>query len=258
MDLGEITRLLKETYRVTATPSGEDVRLRFEGLSEEFILSSVYDELMLRTDCWHEHFSTANAMFGFLDRLFSGRIRVVVKFRGKTPVGHQIQELTDDGFRVVSWTCAMVPLFWRRKSFRTMKYVAFCKTGEVPKVANETAPAPKRDPLAGLLPKGWPDRILALVVTMIISIVGVGLAVGSFCWHTRALPELMIQHGMLLCGVSVIVVCVVESIWLLFQPAWAERFVRRHVAILLLPLLLIPLVLLAYLIYYVVVCGVDV
>jgi len=77
---------------------------------------------------------------GFLGGLFSGTVEIVVTYRGKTPVGHKVRVQKDGGMKVMSRTASLVPLFWRPKSCKTLRYTT----------ANQSVqPAPARDDAGG-------------------------------------------------------------------------------------------------------------
>jgi hypothetical protein len=63
-----------------------------------------------------------NALEGFLDGLFSGRVEIIVTCRGKIPVGHKVCVQKDGGVEVISSTGSLVPLFWLAKSRKTLRY----------------------------------------------------------------------------------------------------------------------------------------
>jgi hypothetical protein len=83
----EVIRRLHQKYAATAAETPKGIHLRFPGVPESFELSTAHDELTLFTAAWHEHFSDTDDLEGFLDGLFSGRVEIVVTYRGKRPVG---------------------------------------------------------------------------------------------------------------------------------------------------------------------------
>jgi hypothetical protein len=119
---------IRRKYRVVANPEKDGVNLEFAGVSEKFSLSTKNDEYTLFADSWHEHFPSLDHLLAFLDGLFSGTIQIVVKYRGKTAVGHQRQVLVEGQMRVVSQMGALVAPFWRQKAFKTLRYASEAQT----------------------------------------------------------------------------------------------------------------------------------
>lgn len=113
---------LKEEYPITMMSVGDEIQLKIEGVQDTFVLSVSRHECILFTDVWHEHFDTADDLAEFLDGLFTGRIQIVVKYRGQTPVAHKVQVLHGGKVNTVSWTGSLVSPFWRKKSYKTLEY----------------------------------------------------------------------------------------------------------------------------------------
>ncbi len=113
---------LQNRFAVKATPTEKSTTLQFAGVPEKFNLSTKNNEFTIFTDAWHEHFADLSELQAFLDGLFSGRIQILVKYRGRTPVGHSTQVLKDGKVSVVSRTATLLPLFWRPKSYKTLNY----------------------------------------------------------------------------------------------------------------------------------------
>jgi hypothetical protein len=113
---------LQQRYAVSATQTPRGIHLQFPGVSETFELSTAHDEFTLLAAAWHEHFQSMDDLEGFLDGLFSGRVEIVVTYRGKTPVGHKVRVQKDGDIKVMSSTGNLVPLFWRAKSYKTLRY----------------------------------------------------------------------------------------------------------------------------------------
>ncbi len=109
-------------YAAIANETPKGIRLQFPGIAESFDLSTAHDEFTLFTSTWHEHFTDMDRLEGFLDGLLSGRVEIVVTYRGETPVGHKVRVQRAYGAEVVSSTGSLVPLFWRAKSCRTLSY----------------------------------------------------------------------------------------------------------------------------------------
>lgn len=114
---------IQKKFPVKVVPVDNRLFLEFEGVPERFILAWANQEFTISTSAWHEHFGDLDQLLDFLDSLFSGRIQIVVKYRGETPVRHQIQVLKDGKVNVISQTGALLPLFWRLKSLETLRYV---------------------------------------------------------------------------------------------------------------------------------------
>jgi hypothetical protein len=128
----EAAARLESKYRATVTPGEKRLCLQFPGVAETFYLSTEYNEYTISgADVWHEHFPDLTQLEAFLDGIFSGTIRVVVKFRGKTHAGHQVQRMKDGKVEVTSWTGSLLPLFWRRKTIKTMEYRTANQASEV-------------------------------------------------------------------------------------------------------------------------------
>ena len=115
---------IREKYSVTTSDGKNGPCLEFSGVPEKFNLTTANNEFTVFTDEWHEHFADMDQLMDFWDGLFAGRVRIVLKLRGKTVVGHQRQVLKDGKPEVMSWTGSLLPLFWRRKTFKTLGYTA--------------------------------------------------------------------------------------------------------------------------------------
>jgi hypothetical protein len=117
----EVAARLREKYGATIRESARPMQIEFPDIPHAFELSAD-DELTLFTDSWHEHFDTMKSLEAFLDHLFAGRLEVIVTYRGSTPVAHRIVGYRDGETHVLSRTGILLPLFWRRKSQRTLTY----------------------------------------------------------------------------------------------------------------------------------------
>jgi hypothetical protein len=117
----EVAARLREKYSATVREAAPAMKLEFPGIPHAFELSAD-DELTLFTDSWHEHFDSMESLEAFLDDLFTGALQVIVTYRGSRPVAHRVVAQRDGKSRVVSRTGVLVPLFWRRKSLRTLTY----------------------------------------------------------------------------------------------------------------------------------------
>jgi hypothetical protein len=115
---------LKQKYPIADTAVGNEIELKIEGVQDTFHLSVSRHECILFANVWHEHFRTADHLAQFLDGLLTGRTRIVVKYRGRTAVAHQVQLIQDGKVKVVSWTASLISifLFWRNKSYKTLDY----------------------------------------------------------------------------------------------------------------------------------------
>jgi hypothetical protein len=118
----EAIKRLQHKYGASSTQTAKGTQLQFPGIPESFELSTANDEFTLFTSAWHEHFPNVEHLEGFLDGLFSGRVEIIVTYRGETPVGHKVRVQRADRAEVVSSTGSLVPLFWRRKSYKTLTY----------------------------------------------------------------------------------------------------------------------------------------
>ena len=79
--------------------------MSFHQLSNEFIV---------RFDGWHEHFGSARPAFDCFLFAFSGKARVVVTYRGRTPVKWVLEHLDEDGWHVDSEVGHLFIPFWFR------------------------------------------------------------------------------------------------------------------------------------------------
>ena len=118
----EVAARLREKYAAIVEDTPRGLQLRFPGVAESFELSTADDELTVFAESWHEHFEDIETLERFLDGLFSGSLEIVVTYRGSTPVAHKVVALRDGEMQVMSSTVVLVPLFWRRKSQRTLNY----------------------------------------------------------------------------------------------------------------------------------------
>lgn len=109
-------------FRLTTTPEKKGIGLKFDGIAEKFTLLWLNDEFILFTAAWHEHFGCVSEIAEFFGGLFSGTVQIVVKYRGKTPVGHQVQVIENGETQVVSRVGSLFPLFWRKKTFKRIEY----------------------------------------------------------------------------------------------------------------------------------------
>ena len=85
------------------TPNGFSVS--FHQLSNEFIV---------HFDGWHEHFESAKPAFDCFLFGFSGKARVAVTYRGRTPVKWVLEHLDNDGWHVDSEVGHLFIPFWFR------------------------------------------------------------------------------------------------------------------------------------------------
>ena len=51
---------------------------------------------------------------------------------------------------------------------------------------------------------------------------------GGWGWHAVGLADRIAKHALLHGGVTIVLFCLVEIVWLLFTPLWVEKFLRRH------------------------------
>ena len=118
----EVAARLRQKYSATVVETPRGLELHFPGISDSFELSTANDELTVFHSLWHEHFEDTEALERFLDGLFSGRLEIVITYRGITPVAHKVLARQDGETKVMSSTAILVPLFWKRKSQRTLSY----------------------------------------------------------------------------------------------------------------------------------------
>ena len=117
----EVAARLRKKYGATVREVGRTMQLEFPDVPHAFELSAD-DELTLFTDSWHEHFDSMESFEAFLGGLFAGRLQVIVTYRGTRPVAHKVVAHRGDDTRVLSRTGVLIPLFWKRKSQRTLSY----------------------------------------------------------------------------------------------------------------------------------------
>jgi hypothetical protein len=128
---------IREKYFVTTSDGKHGICLEFAGVPEKFNLTTANNEFTVFTDEWHEHFADMNQLMDFFDGLFSGTTRIVLKLRGRTVVGHQRQVLRDGKICVMSRTGSLIPLFWLRKTFKTLNYTTAKPAAITPPVIEE-------------------------------------------------------------------------------------------------------------------------
>jgi len=113
---------IQEVCPAEATPTKAGIVLKFSGISDKFTLSTENDEFTLFTDEWHEHFPDIEQLKSFWIGIFSGTEKIVIKYRGKTPIAHQRQVLKEGNWIVMSRTGSFVAPFWKPKSYKTIEY----------------------------------------------------------------------------------------------------------------------------------------
>jgi hypothetical protein len=117
----DVIEKIKSAFPVKVTTE-KGIMIEFEGVEEKFNLDTAHDEFTIYTDTWHYHFADMDMLLTFFKDIFAGTLQIVVKFRGKTPVAHQVQLVKDGKVYVVSQTGILIPLFWRKKSYKTLNY----------------------------------------------------------------------------------------------------------------------------------------
>jgi hypothetical protein len=115
----EVAARLRDKFNATVRETGPTMELEFSGVPHAFELAAD-DELTLFTDSWHEHFDSVESLEAFLDGLFAGRLQVIVTYRGGIPVAHKVVAYRNGETRVLSRSGVLVPLFWKRRSRRTL------------------------------------------------------------------------------------------------------------------------------------------
>ena len=113
---------IAERHGVEAERVADGLEIVLAGSAERLTVLVHEDACLCRADEWHVHLHDADALADFLNRLFAGDVQIVVKYRGETPVAHQVQVTEAGRVRVVSQTRLLITPFWRRKSFRTLRY----------------------------------------------------------------------------------------------------------------------------------------
>lgn len=122
--LRKILEQFQENYFVHFSQNEDGFELDLDGIDEKFQIGISGDEIILFGEAWHEHFEGPNEFQEFLKELFIGSIQIVTKYRGNTPVAHQLQILRDGVPIVISQTGSIFSPFWREKSFKTITYKA--------------------------------------------------------------------------------------------------------------------------------------
>lgn len=118
----EALNRLKEKYPITVKPSEKEVVFKVEGVDETFQVDDSHGEYTLFTNTWHEHFENSTVLEKFIDGLFSGNIRIKVKFRGEKPLSHKVGVFRDGHIEVVSLTSSFAFPFWRKKTYKELDY----------------------------------------------------------------------------------------------------------------------------------------
>ncbi|HBC88531.1 MAG TPA: hypothetical protein DCZ94_16410 [Lentisphaeria bacterium] len=119
---------LKSKYPIDILEEGKIIKFKIKGIDEIFRASDSGNEVIISTDKWHEHFGEGNSyqdIVLFFDDLFSGRIAVVIKYRGSMAVAHSIQKFDKDGKveMIISWSGNIISPFWRKKSYKKLDYI---------------------------------------------------------------------------------------------------------------------------------------
>ena len=120
---------IEEKYSLTICSEGAPILLDIDGLTEKFHLSISKDEHILFTDFWHIHLDDIPPFSPetFLEELFSGKIQIVVKFRGDTPIAQRINVIQEGKPKCICWVSGLFSPFWRPKSYKTFTYEAVKK-----------------------------------------------------------------------------------------------------------------------------------
>ena len=113
---------IKGAFSVKATPSAKGTTLEFKGTADVFTLSTENDEYTIFTRDWHAHFPDIEQLSSFLTALFTGTAKIIIKYRGKCAVAHQIQILKDGQWIVMSQTGSLISPFWKPKSYKTIGF----------------------------------------------------------------------------------------------------------------------------------------
>ncbi|MGO8705391.1 MAG: hypothetical protein ACLQVA_16395 [Candidatus Brocadiia bacterium] len=108
----------------------------------------------------------------------------------------------------------------------------------------------ERDPLGAFLPRRWPDRLLAFLVTLVFLSFGAGMVLGAWGWRAADMVDRISKQALLHGGVAVVLFCLAEIVWLFFTPLWVERFLRRRALMAVLALALFLPGIILYLAYY--------
>ncbi|MBN2381818.1 hypothetical protein JXQ70_02960 [bacterium] len=113
---------VKRDYMLTYSVKGDMVHFTIEGIEDEFKASVLGEECVLSTHEWHEHLSSPAEMESFLRSLLSGRIEIIITYRGNKPVAHRVQRVVDGHVQVFSRTGDLFFPFWRLKTQKKLDY----------------------------------------------------------------------------------------------------------------------------------------
>lgn len=124
--IDEITETLirlQQEYPVRVTSSGKkEVKFTVDGIEDTFHVSVHSNDCIICTESWHEHVADYYGLNSFLHLLFSGTIRITVKYRGRFPVAHCVRKMHKGKEVVISRTGSLVSPFWKKKSYKTLEY----------------------------------------------------------------------------------------------------------------------------------------
>jgi hypothetical protein len=126
---------LKTKYPITDTWSGEKGEFKVSGIDDTFYIDFLScDHCSLSNYySWHEHFierlGEPYARGGhfsleeFLDGLFAGVIQIKVKYRGNTPVAHQVRGLRGGRIETIRWTKLLrLESFFKKRWYKELEY----------------------------------------------------------------------------------------------------------------------------------------
>jgi len=83
-----------------------------DGFAVSFHASS--NEFVVHFDGWHEHFESAQPALDCFAFAFSGKARLAITYRGRTPVKWVLEHLDEDGWHADSEVWHFFVPFWFR------------------------------------------------------------------------------------------------------------------------------------------------
>ena len=119
---------IKDKYQIDLNERDNEIELLTVGKDKKFTVSYSHGEYTVYSDKWHEHFEDLEELEKFIDGLLAGNIQIAIKYRGQTPVGHQVQIIKDRKKHVISQTGSLFSAFWKKNSIEYINYSTANKT----------------------------------------------------------------------------------------------------------------------------------
>lgn len=115
---------LQENYAINFEQDGNKfIKVKTKTIGAELNIAEYHDYVVF-TDEWIEHFDKLSEMESFLRLLFSGHAVIIIKYRGQTPVSHDVQITKDGHTEVLSRIGRLFSPFWRKQSHKTLNYAS--------------------------------------------------------------------------------------------------------------------------------------